>query len=154
MVKTLLIRLKRNTASGIDLQVWPDFVNVCRIVVFNNLLHHQFHPRRNAAEGTNVPISGIFGNGFHLLVPVVHLGNFLSRFVIAPKPKRNVAGADTAYFTLQKLILFLQIGAAAQHHDFLFVKVGRDFKIGQCAHLLDACGANGLDHLVGNGNAF
>src|SRR5690554_5640287 len=98
-------------------------MNGIYIVVLNYLFQHQFNPGRNAAEGTNVPVAGTFGDGFYFFVPILHPGNFLARLIKTSKPKRDVAGTYSANLPFQKLILFLQMGTTAQHQYFLFKKI-------------------------------
>ena len=129
-------------------------MNMLRIVVINDLFEHQFHPRGNATKGANVPIFRVFGNGKHPFVPIINLGNLVPGLVVFFKPKWNVAGTYATNFPFFFTIAFLQVGGAAQHHDFLLEKIRWHIKIAHGENLLPSCPCNGVQHIFGHGNSL
>jgi hypothetical protein len=66
--------------------VGPDLVDVLELVPLNDHLHTDLYPGGDTNEKSNVPIGGLFNNGFQLGVPVPRFCNLFTGLVKRGKP--------------------------------------------------------------------
>src|SRR5690606_3996924 len=127
----------------------PYIMDVIYLMVLDHLFHHEFNPGWDSRYTADIPILGMFGNFLYALVPVGDGRNFKSRLVKVFKPERDTARTDSADFSFQEAIAFLEVCGATQHHDLAFKKFGGKVVFGQGHDLFDRCLADAFKHFVG-----